>query len=92
MLTADNELNEGVPLIIQIPSQVLDSVEHGNIGKIRVYESGRAVLVVGDHEFEVMKGTESTIYQELAVVDPAKDEIKVLGAVTQKMTIAPIIN
>ena len=57
-----------------------------------MYESGRAVLVVGEHEFEVMRGTESTFYQELAVVDPAKDTIKVLGAVTQKMTFAPIIN
>ncbi|XP_028159503.1 DNA-directed RNA polymerase III subunit RPC4 isoform X2 [Ostrinia furnacalis] len=71
----------------------LENLEEGRIGKLRIHQSGRVTLALGDTIFEVCSGTKASFHQE--VVSIAADEasrsanLVALGPLQHKLNVAP---
>lgn len=71
----------------------LADLEEGKIGKLRIHQSGRVSLKLGDTIFEVCSGTKSAFHQEvvsLAVDDASRSaNLVALGALQYKLNLVP---
>eukprot|EP00043_Microstomoeca_roanoka_P002725 m.39970 g.39970 ORF g.39970 m.39970 type:complete len:111 (+) comp11676_c0_seq1:924-1256(+) len=65
----------------------------GQMGKLRVYKSGRMEMVFGDVRFEVSEGTRSTFAQEAVALDATAQHPAAicLGSVRRRYTVIPDI-
>jgi hypothetical protein len=57
--------------ILQLPKKLPIEISENKrykIGTMRVYKSGKTVMVIGDKEFEIHKGVDPNMHQELAIV------------------------
>ncbi|KAL0868218.1 hypothetical protein ABMA27_007753 [Loxostege sticticalis] len=71
----------------------LSDLEEGRIGKLRIHQSGRVTLALGDTIFEVCSGTKASFHQEvvsLATDDASRSaNLVALGPVQHKLNVAP---
>ncbi|XP_073959753.1 DNA-directed RNA polymerase III subunit RPC4-like [Choristoneura fumiferana] len=71
----------------------LADLEEGRIGSLRVHQSGRVTLALGDTIFEVSAGTKAAFHQEAVAVtsDEASRsaDIVSLGALQHKLNLMP---
>jgi RNA polymerase III RPC4 len=73
-------------MIVQLPD-TLPCEGNGNIGKLKVYKSGKMEMTIGSQVFQVFQGVQSTFYQEFAMV--TNQNLLVLGPVSSQIIIAP---
>lgn len=79
-------IKEGNLMVVQLPD-TLPCEGLGNIGKMKVYKSGKMEILIGKQLFQVFPGVQSTFYQEIAMV--SQDKLCVLGPVSSQIIIAP---
>ena len=82
----ENRIKENNLMLVQLPDSLpCDST--GNIGKLKVYKSGKMEIAIGDQLFQVFPGVQSTFYQELAMI--SQERLSVLGPVSSQFIVAP---
>lgn len=104
-LTNDGKLLEDENFIFQLPSVLpygnvdgessapascqMSRMPDGEIGKLRIYKSGRVELVMGELSFQVDQGSECNFDQQLACVCAEENEIMLLGPAGRRMVVTP---
>jgi len=63
----------------------LPDVEPGYMGKLRVHQSGKMVLVLGDVTYHVAAGTHCPFRQDVLIVNPQEETCHALGAVQDRL-------
>jgi RNA polymerase III RPC4. len=82
----ESKITENSLMVVQLPD-ILPCQGTGNIGKLRVYKSGKMEMTIGGQVFQVFHGVQSTFYQEVAI--NSQDKLCVVGPVSSQIIIAP---
>merc|ERR1711920_402112 len=64
----------------------------GQLGKLRIYKSGKVVMEIGGMPFCVDQGCESSFRQDLACVCPEAKEMTSLGKIEKRVVLTPDID
>eukprot|EP01135_Chromosphaera_perkinsii_P005002 Nk52_evm11s309 gene=Nk52_evmTU11s309 len=73
-------------------SHVLSGVPEGLIGKLRVHESGKLSLKIGDVVYNVMEGAPIASLHSLVSISPEEGEFVNLGELERKLIVVPDID
>ena len=65
----------------------LTTVNSGRVGTLQVMKSGDCRLVLGGETYDVDRGLETSMLQQVVSVDTAKQELTVLGPVGKKLVV-----
>lgn len=69
----------------------LDGLPEGRLGTIEIRQSGRVVLCVGNHRFEINQGSDCNFAQEVACLVGGNAELMFLGRCQKRIVVTPDI-
>ncbi|WFC95832.1 hypothetical protein MBRA1_002486 [Malassezia brasiliensis] len=72
-----------------VPIDPAPPATHGEIGRLEIYRSGRAVLYVGDIPYDVTSGCETSFLQQVMLLDAEQRQAMCLGELSAKMVATP---
>ena len=72
-----------------VPVDPAPPATHGEIGRLEIYRSGRAVLYVGDIPYDVTSGCETSFLQQVMLLDAEQRHALCLGELSAKMVATP---
>lgn len=75
--------------IIDAQPSTFKQIPSGKIGKIKVYESGKVKMHIGDVVFDITPGIPRTCRQEVVGISEVKKKIVVLGHVVHSVVCVP---
>lgn len=66
-----------------------DGLPEGHLGTLNIHKSGRVVLHVGDHHFNVNQGSECSFSEEVACLLSGNAELMFLGPCNKRIVVTP---
>ncbi|CDO93267.1 unnamed protein product [Kluyveromyces dobzhanskii CBS 2104] len=63
----------------------------GNVGSIRVHQSGRMSIKIGNVTMDINRGAESTFLQDVVMLDLEGEEAELLGQIDGRVVVTPRI-
>lgn len=70
----------------------LEEIPGGLMGKLRVYQSGKVKLKLGDSEFDVSPGAKTLFAQEAAAINTKDKHCCILGEITKRAVVTPDVD
>lgn len=76
----------------QVVGTPFSEIPDGQIGTIKIHQSGKHVLHVGKTQFVIKEGQNVNFRTEVACVCPGEDEIIFLGQSEKRLVVTPVIH
>lgn len=73
----------------QVFDRSISTAPGGFIGKLCIRKSGKTVLMLGDKQFDVAAAQTPSFCEEIYSMDPAEQQLYMLGAAERHLVITP---